>query len=71
MKSGFIRELYLRSVPSVDLDLVPDGEMVDCTKHTILMSVYEKLLDEFCENTNDRFAANMFMLRSGPQLMED
>ena len=70
MKPGFVREIYLRSVPSVDLNLVPDGEKVDCCKHTILMSVYDKVLKEFCESDSDRFSATMFMLQSGPQLVE-
>ena len=69
MKAGFIREVYLRSTPSVDLDLVT--EKVDCCKHTILMSVYDELLKEFCENDEERMSANMFMLMSGPQLVED
>ena len=68
MKAGFVREVYLRSTPSVDLELV-EGQ-VDCTKHTIPMSVYDQLLDEYCENADERFAANMFMLGSGPQLVE-
>ena len=68
MKEGFIREVYLRSTPSVDLDLVT--EQVDCTKHTIPVSVYDQLLAEYCENDDERFAVNMFMLRSGPQLVE-
>jgi hypothetical protein len=34
------------------------------------MSVYDQLLDEYCENKDDRFTANMFMLHSGPQLVE-
>lgn len=71
MKQGFIREVYLRSVPSVDLDLVPEGEKVDCSKHTLKMSEYDKLLNEYCENTDERFACNMFMVQSGPQLIED
>ena len=49
MKAGFVREVYLRSTPSVDLELVT--EQVDCTKHTIPMSVYDQLLEEFCEMT--------------------
>lgn len=69
MKQGFIREVYLRSVPSVDLNTVVD--QVDCCKHTIKMSVYDQLLNEFCENDDERFAANMFMLQSGPQLVYD
>lgn len=68
MKDGFIREVYLRSTPSVDLDLVT--EQVDCTKHTLKMSVYDELLAEFCENSDERFACNMFMVQSGPQLVE-
>ena len=70
MKDGFIREVYLRSEPSVDLDQVPDGEQVDCTEHTIKVSVYDKLLDEFCESDKDRSSAAMFMIMSGPQLVE-
>lgn len=68
MKAGFVREVYLRSTPSVDLEVIT--EQVDCTKHTIPMSVYGQLLEEFCENENDRMSANMFMLMSGPQLVE-
>lgn len=68
MKQGFVREVYLRSVPSVDLKTVVG--QVDCCKHTILMSVYEKILSEFSETDDDRTAANMFMLMSGPQLVE-
>lgn len=71
MKPGFVREVYLRSTPSVDLDLLAEGEQVDCTKHTIKCSEYDKLLAEFCENSDEKFACNMFMLHSGPQLVED
>lgn len=71
MKEGFVREVYLRSTPSIDLHLVPEGEKVDCCKHTIPMSVYDQLLEEYCEKEDDRFAANMFMLQSGPQLIKD
>ena len=68
MKAGFVREIYLRSTPSVDLDLVT--EQVDCCKHTIPMSVYDQLLDEYCETNDERMQANMFMLMSGPQLVQ-
>lgn len=68
MKQGFVREVYLRSVPSVDLQAI-EGK-VDCTKHTIRMSVYDKILLEFSETDDDQFAANMFMLMNGPQLVE-
>ena len=69
MKAGFVREVYLRSTPSVDLELVT--EKVDCCKHTIPMSVYDELLAEYCETQEERTAANMFMLMSGPQLVQD
>ena len=69
MKPGFVREVYLRSTPSVDLELVT--EQVDCTKHTIKCSEYDKLLDEFCESSDERTAAHFFMLQSGPQLVQD
>ena len=68
MKEGFVREVYLRSTPSVDLEVIT--EQVDCTKHTIPMSVYGQLLEEFCENDEERMSANMLMLMSGPQLVE-
>ena len=68
MKAGFVREVYLRSTPSVDLELVT--EQVDCTKHTIPMSVYDQLLAEYCENEEEKMSANMFMLMSGPQLIQ-
>ena len=68
MKAGFVREGYLRSTPSVDLELVT--EQVDCTKHTIPMSVYDQLLAEYCENEEEKMSANMFMLMSGPQLIQ-
>ena len=68
MKAGFVREVYLRSTPSVDLEIVE--EQVDCTKHTIPMSVYDQLLEEYCENDDERMSANMFMLMSGPQLIQ-
>ena len=70
IKGNVIREIYLKSEPSVDLDLVPEGEQVDCCKHTIKMSVYEDIQKEYCENKDDEFYLNMFMLQSGPQLVE-
>ena len=69
MKPGFVREVYLRSTPSVDLELI-EGQ-VDQSKHTIPMSVYDQLLEEFCENNEDRLSATMFMLMSGPKVIED
>ena len=68
MKAGFVREIYLRSTPSIDLDLVT--EQVDCCQHTIPMSVYDELVAEYCESDEDKVSANMFMLMSGPQLVQ-
>ena len=70
MKPGILREFYLRATPSVDLNLVPEGEPVNCSEHTILTSVYDQILEEFCENKDERFYANMLMLNKGPQLVE-
>lgn len=64
----FVREVYLRATPSVDLDLVT--EQVDCSKHTLPMSVLDELIAEYCENDNDRHGVFMFMLHQGPQLVE-
>ena len=69
MKEGFVREVYLRSTPSVDLELI-EGQ-VDCTKHTIPTSDYDAIVKEYCETEDERFAAGMFMVMSGPQLIED
>lgn len=69
MKEGFVREIYLRSTPSVDLELI-EGK-VDCCKHTIPTSIYNAIVKEYCETEDEKFAAGMFMLMSGPQLIED
>lgn len=55
-------------MPSVDLEVAT--ERVDCCKHTIKMSVYDAILKEFCETEDEVVSANMFMLMSGPQLVE-
>ena len=70
MNPGFVREVYCVS-PSVDLELLDEGEQVDCCKHTIKMSVYDEMLKEFCETGEARMTANMWMLMFGPQLVED
>ena len=48
MKPGFVREVYLKATPSVDLELVT--EQVDCCEYTIQISVYDAILKEYCEN---------------------
>lgn len=55
-------------MPSVDLEKVVGK--VDCCKHTIKMSVYDAIVEEYCETEDEKLAANMFMLMSGPQLVE-
>ena len=69
MKPGFVREVYLRAIPSVDLELVT--EQVDCCQYTIKMSVYDSIIKEFCENKEEEMSAHMWMLMSGPQLVQD
>ena len=72
---GFMRECYLRSVPSIDLDLITGegNDKVDCTKHTLKASEYNKILDEFGVSEDEGYllACNMWMLQSGPHLEND
>ena len=69
----FIRECYLRSEPSVDLDNVSTDNPVNCSDHKLLLSEYEKILDEFGvkEDKEVLLGCNMWMLQSGPQLIDD
>jgi len=72
----FIRECYLRSEPSVDLNDVTSDNPIDCCKHKLSQQEYEKILQEFGitdeqGNTIDHdriVACNMWMLGSGPSL---
>lgn len=60
----FSRQVYLASEPSVD---ITKAESVDCRAHTIRMSEYVRLKDEFgIENLR----ANGWMLCSGPKIVE-
>lgn len=69
----FIRECYLRSNPSVDLDKVTSENPVNCGHHKLLISEYEKIIDEFDirDNKDIMLGCNMWMLQSGPQLVDD
>lgn len=67
----FIRECYLRSEPSVDLNDVTKENPIDCCKYNLKVSVYNQLVEEFCENDDQRFACDLWMLQSGPQLVDD
>ena len=68
---NFVRECYLRSVPSVDLDNVTAENPVNCSDHKLLCSEYDKILAEFVPEGNDNliFGCNMWMVQSGPQLV--
>lgn len=68
--SAFVRECYLRSTPSVDLNNVTSDNPIDCCKHTLSVSEYEKILSEFDvqPNTDTYCACNMWLLQSGPNL---
>lgn len=70
MKTGFIREVYLRSVPSVDLQKV-EGT-VKPGDHKLKMSEYDKILEEYDvkPGTDEYIACAFFMLDKGPQLVE-
>jgi len=74
--SDFMRECYLRSTPSVDLDEVTSENPVNCSDHRLAVSEYNKILREFGVTdehdqaiSRDRMlACNMWCLQSGPQL---
>lgn len=71
----FVRACYLNSEPSVDLTATE--EPVDCCEHTLTLSAYKKLVEELktalCGKVNEQdvnLACNMWVLQSGPQLVE-
>jgi hypothetical protein len=70
-KGDIVREIFLRSTPSLDIDLVPEGVEVDCDEYSISVSEYEKILAEYCESKDERTATHIFMLRQGPRLLEE
>lgn len=66
----FMREVYLAATPSIDIEAT--NETIDCRNHTIKLSDYERLLEEFAQGDSGRtMNANMWMLNSGPKLVED
>ena len=69
IKDGIIREVYLRSTPSVDITLLKEGEEIDCRDYTLKATEYDKILDEFCENEEDRAEMFFFMLNQGPTII--
>ena len=64
----FIKKVFLCSVPSVDIDTVKDGE-IDCRNHSITEKEWDKILNEFCENENERVACSLWLVTSGPKLV--
>ena len=72
----FMRECYLRSTPSVDLDEVTSENPIDCCKHRLSEQEYERILQEFGVTDADGstidhdrlMACNMWTLGSGPSL---
>lgn len=66
---SFVRECYLKSIPSVDLEKVK--EKVDCRNHKLSISIYEEILDKYAKTLDEKFSANMWCLCSGPQLVND
>lgn len=77
--SGFIRECYLRSEPSVDLDNVTSDNPIDCCKHRLSTENYHAIcVDYELEDADGKTldheilcACNMWMLQSGPQLYDN
>ena len=75
---GFIRECYLRSEPSVDLNNVTSDNPIKCSDHRLSVENYHAIcvdygLEDKDGNTldHDRLCGcNMWMLKSGPQLYE-
>lgn len=72
----FIRQCYLRSTPSVDLNNVTSDNPVNCSKHRLSCEEYNTILREYgiideqgnTINQERIVTCNMFMLHSGPSL---
>lgn len=65
------RECYLRSVPSVDLDLVTGDNPIDCCNHRLEYDELEKIYTEYGVNDDYRLlkACNMWLLFSGTSIV--
>lgn len=77
--NGFVRECYLRSNPSVDLNGVTSENTVKCSDHRLSTEEYDAILQEYGVTDKDGketklwgdgilLGCNMWMLQSGPQL---
>jgi len=77
----FVREVYLRAVPSVDPNEVSRENPVDCNSCTILESEWQRLLNEFDLNDRKdgrderrkdvRYDVHFWMMNSGPKIVSD
>lgn len=68
----FVRECYLRSTPSVDLNEVKGEKVIDPCEHTLLLSVFTELVEEFAQGNQDlRTGCYMWCLNQGPQIIND
>lgn len=72
----FVRDCYLQSEPSVDIDKVTADNPINCCKHKLSVNIAEKLINELIEAMSGsldagevRTACNMWLLSSGPQLI--
>ena len=73
----FIRECYLASEPSVDLNDVTSDNPVNCSNHRLSCEKYNELI-QACVQAYEgkeseervREACNMWCLMSGPKLYE-
>lgn len=67
---GFKRECYLKSVPSVDLDEVSEENPIKCSDYKLLCSVCDEIQEKYCKTKDEIYATNIWLLQSGPQLVE-
>lgn len=64
------RECYLRSTPSVDLDLVSESNPINCCDYKLAETDLDAIYAEYGVNENPdlRMAVNMWILFSGPSI---
>lgn len=68
--NDFVRECYLRSVPSIDLNDVPDGEQIAPWDHKLDYGEYCALVEEYSEgDAGTKCGLNLWCLNSGPTIV--
>lgn len=66
----FIRQCYLKSTPSIDLNDVPKGEQIAPWDHKLDYEEYCALVEEYSEgNAEVKGAMNIWCLNSGPSIV--